>query len=213
MIGLVLAAAGTGTRFGSNTPKQFTQIEGRPLYLHALDRFLDVCDEAVIVVPGEWIQQVRTQIQDLPHGQKLIVHRGGPQRQDSVYQGLCKLSDRIDIALVHDAARPFPSSKLISEIIEGTRKHEACVPVLPVIDTVKEVQGQHIIRTLNRDQLVLVQTPQGFKMSLLQAAFEAAMKEGFYGTDESSLVERMGVPVQVVPGEGSNVKITWREDL
>jgi len=212
LIGLVLAAAGTGSRFGSNTPKQFTQLEGKPLYLHALECFLEVFDEAAIVVPSDWIEKVKTQVQDLPYGEKLILEAGGPQRQDSVYRGLCRLSDRNEIALVHDAARPFPSSDLISQVIDGTRQHEACVPVLPLGDTVKEVRDQQIVRTLDRDNMVLAQTPQGFKMALLQSAFESAMKEGFYGTDESTLVERLGIPVHVVPGEGTNVKITWKED-
>jgi 2-C-methyl-D-erythritol 4-phosphate cytidylyltransferase len=213
LIGLVLAAAGTGSRFGSNTPKQFTHLDGKPLYLHALECFLEVFDEAAIVVPGDWIHKVKKQVQDLPCGERLMLEAGGPQRQDSVYQGLRRLSDSNHIVLVHDAARPFPSSELISQVIEGTRKHEACVPVLPVGDTVKEVQDQQIVRTLDRDTLVLVQTPQGFKMGLLQSAFEAAIKEGFYGNDESTLVERLGIPVHVVPGEGTNVKVTWKEDL
>jgi 2-C-methyl-D-erythritol 4-phosphate cytidylyltransferase len=213
LIGLVLAAAGTGSRFGSNIPKQFTPLEGKPIYLHALECFIEVIDEAAIVVPDDWIEEVQKQVQDLPYVGKLILEPGGPQRQDSVYQGLGRLSDKIEMALVHDAARPFPSSNLISQVIDGTRQHEACVPVLPVGDTVKEVRNQQIVRTLDRNSMVLVQTPQGFKMSLLKLAFESAIKEGFYGTDESTLVERLGIPVHVVPGEGTNVKITWKEDL
>ena len=213
MIGLVLAAAGTGSRFGSNTPKQFTQLDGKPLYLHALERFLGVFDEAVIVLPNDWVEGVKTQVQDSPYGDKLILETGGSQRQDSVYQGLLRLSESHEIVLVHDAARPFPSSDLISRVIEGTQQHEACVPALPVGDTVKEVQNTRVARTLDRENLVLAQTPQGFKMALLKSAFESAMKEGFYGTDESTLVERLGVPVHVIPGEGTNVKITLKEDL
>lgn len=212
MIGLVLAAAGTGSRFGSSTPKQFTQLEGKPLYLHALECFLKVFDEAAIVVPGDWIAEVRKQVQGLPYGEKLILEVGGPERQDSVYRGLGRLSDRNEMVLVHDAARPSPSAELISQVIDGTRLHEACVPVLPVGDTVKEVHDKQITGTLDRKNLVLAQTPQGFKMALLQSAFESALEDGFYGTDESTLVERLGVPVHVVPGEKSNLKVTWKED-
>ena len=170
-------------------------------------------DEAAIVVPDDWIKEVTKQVQGLPYGERLMLQAGGPQRQDSVYQGLRRLSDSNQIVLVHDAARPFPSFELISQVIDGTRQHEACIPVLPVGDTVKAVQDQQVVGTLDRDNLVLVQTPQGFKMGLLQSAFESAMKEGFCGTDESTLVERLGVPVHVVPGEETNVKVTWKEDF
>ena len=182
------------------------------MYLHALECFLKVFDEAAIVVPGDWIAEVRKQVQGLPYGEKLILEVGGPERQDSVYQGLRRLSDRNEMVLVHDAARPSPSAELISQVIDGTRLHEACVPVLPVGDTVKEVHDKQITGTLDRKNLVLAQTPQGFKMALLQSAFESALENGFYGTDESTLVERLGVPVHVVPGEKSNLKITWKED-
>ena len=212
MIGLVLAAAGTGSRFGSNTPKQFTKLEGKPLYLHALECFLKVFDEAAIVVSGDWIEEVSQQVQGLPYGEKLLLEVGGPERQDSVYRGLRRLSDRNEMVLIHDAARPSPSAELISRVIDGTRLHAACVPVLPVGDTVKEVHDKQITGTLDREHLVLAQTPQGFKMALLQSAFESALKDGFYGTDESTLVERLGTPVHVVHGEGSNLKVTWKED-
>jgi len=212
LIGLVLAAAGTGSRFGSNTPKQFTELEGKPLYLHALECFLKFFDEAAIVVPEDWFENVSKQVQGLPYGEKLLLEVGGPERQDSVFRGLRRLSDSNEVVLVHDAARPSPSAELISQVIDGTRQHEACIPVLPVGDTVKEVHDKTITGTLDRKSLVLAQTPQGFKMALLQSAFESALEDGFYGTDESTLVERLGVPVHVVPGEGTNLKITWKED-
>jgi len=115
--------------------------------------------------------------------------------------------------LIHDAARPFTSSELISRVIEKTRRHQACVPVLPVRDTLKEVRGGRIVRTLDRESLSLVQTPQGFEINLLTRAFKQARKDGFYATDESTLVERLGSPVHVVAGERSNLKVTWKEDL
>ncbi|MDA2934161.1 2-C-methyl-D-erythritol 4-phosphate cytidylyltransferase [Acidobacteria bacterium AH-259-D05] len=213
MIGLVLAAAGTGSRFGSDTPKQFTQLQGTPLYLHALECFLTFFEVAVIVLPGSWVEEVENQVQDLSYRDKLILEIGGSKRQDSVYKGLCRLSDGLEMVLVHDAARPFPSLELISRVVEKTRQHQACVPILPVSDTVKEVQDERIVRTLDRKNLAVVQTPQGFTMALLKSAFESAIKDDFYGTDESTLVERLGVPVHVVAGERNNIKMTWREDL
>jgi len=213
LIGLVLAAAGSGSRFGSDTPKQFLQLEGMPLYLHALERFSPFFEVAVVVLPGGWEEKVESQVQSLSYLDKLILQVGGPQRQDSVFQGLSRLSDSMDIVLIHDAARPFTSSELISRVIEKTRLHQACVPVLPVRDTLKEVGDGRIIRTLDREHLSLVQTPQGFEMNLLKRAFKKARRDGFYGTDESTLVERLGSPVHVVAGERSNLKVTWKEDL
>ena len=213
MIGLVLAAAGTGSRFGSDTPKQFLPLEGKPLYLHALERFSSFFEVAVLVLTEGWEEKVKTQVQSLPYRERLILEIGGPQRQDSVYQGLNRLGEEIEIVLVHDAARPFTSTALISSVIEQTRQHEACVPVLPVTDTLKEVSNGRVVRTLDREGLNLVQTPQGFEIHLLKRAFHQAIQDGFYGTDEATLVERLGSPVHVVAGESSNLKVTRKEDL
>ena len=213
MIGLVLAAAGTGSRFGSDTPKQFLSFEGKPLYLHALEPFSSFFEVAVIVLPQGWEKKVETQVQSLSYRERLILEIGGPQRQDSVYQGLNRLGEEIEMVLVHDAARPFTSTELISSVIEQTRQHEACVPVLPVADTLKEVSDGRVVRTLDREGLNLVQTPQGFEINLLKRAFQQATQDGFYGTDEATLVERLGSPVHVVAGESSNLKVTCKEDL
>ena len=115
--------------------------------------------------------------------------------------------------MIHDAARPFPSLELISRVVEGAHQYGACVPISSVDDTVKEVHQDQVVRTIERKNIALAQTPQGFKMAILQSALESAMKENFYGTDESILVERLGIPVHIVPGERTNVKITWKEDV
>lgn len=213
MIGLVLAAAGTGSRFGSDLPKQFTEFQGKPLYLHALERFSTFFSEGVVVVPEEWKDHVESQVQRLPYGDRLMIEGGGRQRQDSVGNGLERLSEIIDIVLVHDAARPFVSAAVISRVIDGARRQGACIPALPVSETIKEVQEDTVVRTLDRERLQLIQTPQGFARDLLKTAFDKAIKDGFYGSDEAMLVERLGMRVLVVPGEPENTKITWREDL
>ena len=168
---------------------------------------------AVIVIPEGWEEEVENQVRSLFYRDQLILEIGGPRRQDSVHQGLNRLGEGIEMVLVHDAARPFTSSELISSVIEQTRRHEACVPVLPVRDTLKEVSDGRIVRTLNREGLSLVQTPQGFEIKLLKRAFRQAIQDGFYGTDEATLVERLGSPVHVVAGESSNLKVTCKEDL
>lgn len=213
MIGLVLAAAGTGSRFGSDTPKQFIPFEGKPLYLHALERFSSFFEVAVLVLPEGWKERVENQVRSLSYRDRLFLEIGGPRRQDSVYQGLNRLGEDIEMVLVHDAARPFTSSELIAAVIEQTRQHEACVPVVPVADTLKQVSDGRIVRTLDRKGLSLVQTPQGFEINLLKRAFQQAIQDGFYGTDEAALVERLGSPVHVVAGERSNLKVTCKGDL
>ena len=166
-----------------------------------------------MVVPRGWEKRVENHIQSLPYRKKLILETGGPERQDSVYRGLCRLSEQVRIVLVHDAARPFISSALIARIIEGVRRHRACIPALAVGETVKEVRQGRVVKTLDRRHLQRAQTPQGFEVDLVKKAFEQAKKEGFYGTDESMLVERLGLTVHVVEGEPENRKITWKEDL
>ncbi len=213
MIGLVLAAAGSGSRFESSIPKQFAKLRAKPLYFHALEAFAHLAVQAVVVVPESWKEVVESQVASLPYRDRLILEIGGPQRQDSVYRGLCRFSEQIELVLIHDAARPFLSEQLISRVVEGTRRHRACVPVLPVSDTLKETRSERIVRTVERESLALVQTPQGFEINLLKRAFRQAIEDNFYGTDESVLVERLNEVVHVVPGERANIKVTWQEDL
>jgi len=115
--------------------------------------------------------------------------------------------------LVHDAARPQPSAALIDAVMQTTRREGACVPVLPVSDTVKEVWNGKIVRTLDRERLRLAQTPQGFSRSMLLQAFRSAQAEKVVGTDEAMLLERMGIGIPVVEGDPNNFKVTWKEDV
>jgi 2-C-methyl-D-erythritol 4-phosphate cytidylyltransferase len=213
LIGLVLAAAGTGSRLGAEIPKQFIDFLGKRLYRHALDEFLPFVSEAVVVVPGTWEETIRSETRELDPSRKIRVTAGGGQRQDSVCRGFTLLSPAVEIVLIHDAARPHITALLINRVIEGTRRAKACIPALPVSETVKVVENERVVRTLDRQKLRLVQTPQGFDAGLLREAFDSASREGFYGTDEAMLVERLGKPVLVVPGDQRNIKITWKEDL
>ncbi len=213
MIGLILAAAGSGCRFGSAIPKQFTSLQGRALYLHALEPFAAFVSQVSVVVPETWIERVGKHLQSLSYAHKLMVQIGGPQRQDSVYEGLKRLSHSTKIVLVHDAVRPLVSASLIRRVIQGTQLNRACIPVLPIPETVKEVLDEQVVATLERQRLRLVQTPQGFEINLLRRALEEARQDGFYATDESSLVERIGQNVFVVAGDPANRKITWKTDF
>ncbi len=213
MTGLILAAAGSGSRFGGPVPKQFLLFEGKPLYQAALLRLARHVDETVVVVPPDWRPRVEKELDQLGLPCPAQVATGGRERQDSVYRGLLSISRGIDLILVHDAARPYVSDRLIQEVIAAARLHHAAVPGLAISETVKEVAGQRVVQTLDRDKLRLIQTPQGFQRALLEKAYEAAVKDGFYGTDEAALVERLGAPVRVVAGEPRNVKVTLQTDL
>jgi 2-C-methyl-D-erythritol 4-phosphate cytidylyltransferase len=211
LIGLILAAAGAGSRFGSTVPKQFLPLDGVPVYLRSLESFEPLVDQAVIVVPADWKDRVSCETQERWRG-RIRVEAGGDQRQDSVRRGLLSLP-AVEIVLVHDAARPFVTTGLIKRVLDESRRSGACIPGLPVSQTVKEVAGSTIVRTLDRSRLVLAQTPQGFRREILWQAFQKAEEDGFYGTDESILVERIGIPVSVVEGEPGNIKITFRHDV
>ncbi|MFQ5737549.1 MAG: 2-C-methyl-D-erythritol 4-phosphate cytidylyltransferase [Acidobacteriota bacterium] len=211
MIGLILAAAGSGSRFGSHVPKQFLYLHDTPVYQHALTPFVSLCSPLVVVVPSAWKHRVSRELQSA--GFPAIVTSGGEERQDSVYRGFCELGDNVDLVLVHDAARPFVSTSLISRVIEQAGLTGACVPGVQIAETVKEIEEEgKVVRTLRRESLRLIQTPQGFGRALLGRALAKALREDVRASDEAVLIERLGMPVQVIPGEISNVKITWPED-
>ena len=142
---------------------------------------------------------------------KIVI--GGKTRQESVYSGLEAVDPRARFVLVHDAVRPLVSENEIRRLIKAVQKRKAVILAIPVKDTVKEVNGAQIVRTLSREKFWLVQTPQAFEVNLLKKAYLQARKDKFQGTDCSSLVERLGVKVGIVAGSSRNIKITDREDL
>lgn len=211
--GLILAAGGSGSRFGAEIPKQFALLDGKSVYLHSLETFLPMVAEIAVVAPQQWIAKVTEEIGKLEAPNRIMVQIGGDHRQESVQNGLRRLSSDIRWVLVHDAARPFVSRALVEKVLERMRQTGAAIPGVSVHDTVKEVEAERVIGTLDRSRLRLAQTPQGFRRDLLERAFAAAQTERFLGTDESALVERLGEKVHWVEGESSNIKITWRSDL
>jgi len=213
LIGLVLAAAGFGHRFGSEIPKQFQEFEGTPIYLHAFARIALFTDFQVIVTNHDQADRVRSRIRANPDWIDVQVVPGGETRQESVRLGVRTLPPQVTRVLVHDAARPFVSPELVERVLGGLDDTQACIPACPISETVKRIQGRHIVRTLDRDRLVLAQTPQAFQRDLLEEVLEWASQEGVEGTDEASLVELMGKPVKWVDGDPANLKITWPGDL
>ncbi len=139
---------------------------------------------------------------------------GGDKRQDSVYNGIKELDSDTDIVVVHDGVRPFVPVGLIGETIKLAMVEDGAVVALPVKDTIKEVTGEGLIKnTPHRESLWYAQTPQAFKKRIIEEAFIRAYNDGFHGTDESSLVERIGGKVKIIEGTSENIKITTKEDL
>lgn len=209
-VSAIIVAAGEGKRFGS--AKQFALLRGKPLLDWSLEKFEahPGVDEIVLVVPDEKRKAAYRR-----RGKKLIaVVSGGPRRQDSVFRGVEALDpEGAGIVLVHDGVRPLVSRALISRIIEETQRKGAAIPAVPVEDTVKEVDGARVVRTLDRERLYRIQTPQGFLYPVLRMALERAREKGYSGTDEAVLLERTGETVTVVAGDPRNIKITTLLDL
>jgi 2-C-methyl-D-erythritol 4-phosphate cytidylyltransferase len=206
----VVVAAGEGRRFGA--PKQFVALSGKAVLDWSLRAFSahPRIASIVLVLPDE--ERGASYRRAYPEIKAAV--QGGPRRQDSVANGVRVIDGGPDdIVLVHDGARPLIDAELISRVIEEAERSGAAVPVIGLDDTVKEVADGRVIRTLDRSSLVRVQTPQGFGLALLRRALEAATASGFEGTDEASLVERLGERVAIVAGDARNIKITEPGDL
>ena len=204
----MLAAGGRGTRADSATPKQFTPLGGRALILWSLDVLLEVCDPVVVVVPGSHVEFARRAI-----GEDRVVKlvEGGDTRQESVRIGLAAVE--ADVVVVHDAARPFVTPSLVQAGLARVPASDAAVPVVEIADTIKRVNRQTIVETIDRADLFAAQTPQVFSGDMLRTAHEAARSEGLVATDDAQLVERYGGRVVTVEGSPTNIKITHPEDF
>lgn len=237
---VIIPAAGMGTRMipaaGSTpssqtvktageppvpaAPKQFAEIRGVPVIVHALRAFAGSpqVDRIVVATLGSAKERLQEEIRKYSLTEKITIVIGGKNRQESVANALATVSgDDDDIVLVHDAVRPFVTAEIIRNVIEGVRKHGAAIAGVPAIDTIKQVErtgeGAIISTTIPRERIVLAQTPQGFRLGLLRRTFAEALADGFVGTDEASLVERAGHPVAVVMGSARNFKITTPGDI
>ncbi len=221
-VSVILPAAGLGTRMKSaaentgTSRKQFMLLQGVPILIHTVRKFV-ACQhvtEVVIALRGDDVDWVKDLLAHENFQKPVRCVAGGETRQHSVENALASLAPDVDIVAVHDAVRPFVDAETISAVIlQAAHSGAAIVGIVPV-DTVKQVQRHTVRGTLNRDRLVLAQTPQVFHASLLRQAFEKARQDGFVGTDESSLVERLEqVEVTVVAGSDRNIKITRPSDI
>jgi 2-C-methyl-D-erythritol 4-phosphate cytidylyltransferase len=229
---VIIPAAGLGTRMApvpstkdkkAQPSKQFTELAGTPILIHTLRKFsnLDTVDEIWIALRENEIDPFRERLNREPKGaltKKVELVPGGEHRQQSVQNALNAIAaGPDDIVLVHDAVRPLVTSEIIHEVIEAAKKYGAAIAGLPAVDTVKQVErtseGAIIKATIPRAGVVLAQTPQGFRYSVIKKAFDEAAADGFMGTDEASLVERSGHEVAVVMGAPQNIKITNPADM
>lgn len=211
----IIVAAGKGTRMGSEVPKQFMNIAGRSILetaLYKFDRSNEV-DEIILVVNREDLEFVNKEIA-VKYDKVTIVKVGGTTRTESVYEGIKALSEKCDIVLIHDGVRPFISYNLITGCVEGAYDYGACIPVIEVVDTIKEVSGDGVVqRTLNRAGLKAVQTPQAFDYELIKDCYNMAVTEDASFTDDASIVEFYGHRIKTIDGLLRNIKITTPLDL
>jgi 2-C-methyl-D-erythritol 4-phosphate cytidylyltransferase len=211
-IAALIVAAGTGSRLGAGRPKALVPLAGVPILARAASAFLDHPRIARVVAAVRSPDEARAALGP-SLAARLTLVAGGPERQDSVRRGLEAVGDA-GIVLVHDAARPLVTRRLIDAVIDATLRAGAAVPVVAVADTVKRLAPDGAIRdTLPREDLRLAQTPQGFRTDLLRAACARAERHGTRGTDDASLVESAGERVAVVEGSPRNIKITTPADL
>jgi 2-C-methyl-D-erythritol 4-phosphate cytidylyltransferase len=214
-VGVVIVAAGTGSRTGRRQLKQFRWVAGKPMLLHGIQAFHRRPDVAVVVAvlpksaagdPPPWIFQCDVD--------RLLVSVGGETRAESVWSGVEDLPDEVEVVVVHDAARPLVTDASIDAVIAEARKGHGAVAALPVVDTLKEVDdGGSIVRTVDRRRLWRAQTPQAFPRAFLERAYLEAHRTGLTATDDAALCEALGMPVVVVRGSERAFKITEEADF
>jgi 2-C-methyl-D-erythritol 4-phosphate cytidylyltransferase len=208
----VIVAAGRGERFGLDRPKAFANLRGRPLLAESLERLeaSDWVDAIVVAAPPGWEEPVILLAEELGCGKVVSSVPGGETRSASVRAALREVSEDAAVILVHDAARPVLPEDVIERLLTGLNEGwDGAVPVLPVPDTVKRVEGDQVVETLDRDGIALAQTPQAF----VATALLGAVASGFDATDCSALIEAHGGRVKAVPGDPRLVKVTEPADL
>lgn len=215
-VGVVIVAGGKGSRTGSGELKQFRWVAGKPMLLHSLQIFQERPDVRMVVVvlphehvgdPPPWLFQCDTE--------RLLLSVGGRERSDSVRNGLEDLDDESEIVVIHDAARPLVTHRMIDDVIREARLGNAVTTAIPVTDTLKRADGQNRLSadTVDRTGMMRVQTPQAFPREMIERAHREASAAGVSATDDTALCERLGIPIVVVPGSERAMKITTESDF
>jgi 2-C-methyl-D-erythritol 4-phosphate cytidylyltransferase len=211
----IIPAAGLGVRMGGATPKQFLSLEGVPIFVHTLRKFAasEAVDDILLALRPDDMERADADVAREHFSESVKLVAGGATRQETVARALAEAPPGTEIVVVHDAVRPFIELEMIQRVVEAARKDGAAILGIPSVDTVKQVERQIILGTIPRERIVLAQTPQAFRYSLIREAFDRAIADGFSGTDESSLVERLGHNVTALMGSDRNIKITKPSDL
>lgn len=213
----IIPAGGVGKRLGSSIAKQYLLLDGVPVLVRTLKIFQQakVIDEIVLVVPEDDLISARKQLVDKYDLTKVTaIVSGGNERQDSVRNGLSAIVDKCDVVIIHDGVRPLLTEEMLNQVVAAAKRDGASSIGVKVKDTVKQTKDEDlVVATLPRNNLWLTQTPQAFAFDILQKAYAAAVSDKFYGTDDASLVERIGVKVKMIAGSYENIKITTPDDL
>ncbi|CEQ12684.1 2-C-methyl-D-erythritol 4-phosphate cytidylyltransferase [[Clostridium] sordellii] len=216
MNGVIIVAAGTGSRMKKDINKQFIKLDNKEIIAYTIDKFYinNEIDDIVVVIKKDEEDYFKENILEKYNFKNIKIAYGGEERQDSVYNGIQKLDKNCEVVLVHDGARPFVTEEIINNSIQEAKKHNAVVVGVKVKDTIKVVGEEgNIVDTPNRKYLWSVQTPQVFKYDIITKAYENAYNENYYGTDDAMLVEKIGYDVKMIEGSYDNIKITTQEDL
>ncbi len=215
-VAALVLGAGTGRRLGGPIPKAFVPLRGQPLLLRSLTAVLAAPEiDVALPVIGRFdfsrLKALEPDLAMIPGVLPAVI--GGAERQDSMTAGLAALPEDVGFVAVHDAARPLVTPEAIGRVVNAARRSGAAILAVPLRDTLKRVRDGLIVETPRRSECYVAQTPQVFRVEVLREALAKAKAEEFVGTDDAEIVERIGVPVTVVAGDPSNIKITDRADL
>lgn len=216
MVAAVFPAAGSSTRMGGGINKNLLKLAGEPILIRTLKTFSQIerVNFLIVAVAEHEIETVEKLLSAEKNLKSWRVTIGGSERQYSIANALKLLPDDAEIILVHDAARPLISVQTINEVIDAVEKFGGAIAAVPAKDTIKIVDAEGFVKyTPPRREMAVVQTPQGFKREILLRAYDKAAEENFLGTDDSSLVERLGVRIKVVTSSYENIKVTTPEDI
>lgn len=213
----IIVAAGKGRRMGSEVPKQYLMVDGKIILDKTIEQFEknSSVDNIILVVSAEDIESVKKKLSyERPRINKVV--SGGADRINSVYNGILSMDEDMQngIVLIHDGVRPFVSQKLINRCIDAAYENGACVPVMDLVDTVKQVTKDDFVKkTIDRNKYKAIQTPQTFDYEIIKKCYDMAMEDKIKSTDDSAIVEHYGYKVKAIPGLQKNIKITTQFDL
>ena len=207
----IITAAGLGRRFGE--AKQFKKLHGKPLYQYSLDTFIKsrLFDEIILVIPNSYQEKVQKEIKR-KYSSQVRLAIGGPNRQDSVKNAIQNSKPNIDLVVIHDAARPFITTTLIEKCISACEASDGAIIAMQPHDTVKFSKDNIVEKTIDRSNIWMAQTPQAFNKRKILEAYSSKEFDDLIITDESSLMEKLGYKIIIVPGDGKNFKITTLDD-